>query len=66
MTKFVLFMWMCSSVAQQCIPGMLPQTVFDTYKDCVVFGCIMRLILSILVYVSLDSDTFLYLLMSVI
>ena len=38
MTKFVLFMWMCSSVAQQCIPGVLPQTVFDTYKECAVFG----------------------------
>tara|TARA_R100000234_G_scaffold31281_1_gene18400 strand:+ start:477 stop:692 length:216 start_codon:yes stop_codon:yes gene_type:complete len=38
MTKFIIFVWMCSSVAQQCIPGVVTQKVFDTYKDCAVFG----------------------------
>ena len=38
MTKFIIFVWMCSSVAQQCIPGVVTQKVFDNYKDCAVFG----------------------------
>ena len=31
MTKFIIFVWMCSSVAQQCIPGVVTQKVFDNY-----------------------------------
>ena len=38
MTKFIIFVWMCSSVAQQCIPGVVTQKVFDNYKECAVFG----------------------------
>ena len=38
MTKFIIFVWMCSSVAQQCIPGVVTQNVFDNYKECAVFG----------------------------
>ena len=38
MTEFIIFVWMCSSVAQQCIPGVVTQKVFDNYKECAVFG----------------------------
>ena len=38
MTKSIIFVWMCSSVAQQCIPGVVTQKVFDNYKECAVFG----------------------------
>ena len=38
MTKFIIFVSMCSSVAQQCIPGVVTQKVFDNYKECAVFG----------------------------
>ena len=38
MTKFIIFVWICSSVAQQCIPGVVTQKVFDNYKECAVFG----------------------------
>ena len=38
MTKFIIFVWMCSSVAQQCIPGVVTQKVFDNYKEWKVKG----------------------------
>ena len=38
MTKFILFMYVCSSIAQQCIQGDSPKQYFNSYRDCAVYG----------------------------
>ena len=38
MTKFILLMYMCSSIAQQCIEGDSPQKYFSSYRDCAIYG----------------------------
>ena len=38
MTKFILFMWLCSGVAQDCRPIITPYTTFDSYRDCSLYG----------------------------
>ena len=38
MTKFILFMWLCSGVAQDCKPILTPYTTFDSYRDCSLYG----------------------------
>ena len=38
MTKFILFMWLCSSVATDCQRIITPYTTFNSYRDCAIFG----------------------------
>ena len=38
MTKFILFMWLCSGMAQDCQRIVTPYITFDSYKDCSVYG----------------------------
>ena len=38
MIKFVLFMWLCSGVAQDCRRIVTPYMTFDSYRECSIFG----------------------------
>tara|TARA_R110002096_G_scaffold381022_2_gene574887 strand:- start:25 stop:240 length:216 start_codon:yes stop_codon:yes gene_type:complete len=38
MTKFIIFMWLCSSVANDCKLIATPYQTFDSYRDCALFG----------------------------
>jgi len=39
MTKFILFMLVCSNISgNQCKPIPTPITEFNTYHDCIYFG----------------------------
>ena len=38
MIKFILFMWLCSSVAHDCQRIVVPYTTFDSYRDCTLYG----------------------------
>ena len=38
MVKFILVIWLCSAVAQDCKPILTPVADFDSYKNCVIYG----------------------------
>ena len=38
MTKFILFMWLCSGVANDCQRIVTPYMTFDSYRECSIFG----------------------------
>ena len=38
MTKFILFMWLCSGMAQDCQRIVTPYITFDSYRDCSLYG----------------------------
>ena len=38
MSKFMIVMYMCSAIAQQCIQADTPQLIFDSYKECAIHG----------------------------
>jgi len=38
MTKFILFMWLCSAVANDCQRIIVPYTTFDSYRECSIYG----------------------------
>ena len=38
MTKFILFMWLCSGVANDCQRIIIPYTTFDSYRECSLYG----------------------------
>ena len=38
MIKFILFMWLCSGVANDCQRIVVPYTTFDSYRDCSLYG----------------------------
>ena len=38
MTKFIIFMWLCSGVASDCKRILTPYATFDSYRDCAMFG----------------------------
>ena len=38
MTKFILLMWLCSGVAQDCKPIITPYTIFNSYRECSIYG----------------------------
>ena len=38
MTKFILFMWLCSAVAHDCKRIVVPYATFDSYRDCSIYG----------------------------
>ena len=38
MTKFILFMWLCSGVANDCQRIIVPYTTFGSYRECSLYG----------------------------
>ena len=38
MIKFILLMWLCSGVANDCQRIVVPYTTFDSYRECSIFG----------------------------
>ena len=38
MTKFIFAIFLCSSIAQECVPLISPQHMFDTYSECTLYG----------------------------
>ena len=39
MTKFVLILWMCSSIpGNECVKIPTPQILFNDYSSCIVYG----------------------------
>ena len=38
MIKFILLMWLCSVVANDCQRIVIPYTTFDSYRECSLYG----------------------------
>jgi len=38
MIKFILLMWLCSGVANDCQRIVVPYTTFDSYRECSIYG----------------------------
>jgi hypothetical protein len=38
MTKFIFALFLCSSVAKECVPLLSPKYEFNTYRECTLYG----------------------------